>query len=262
MKKCDNNIFPFKKRSGVLVVTDADNTLWDTDSIYAEGQLELLKRIELETGLRANTRNRLGFVRALDQELARLNQYNLTYPPEFLAYAIAIYLEGVSLKKATMSAITNVELLKSNAGITKHGKWFKNHLINNIPKLRPGVKTGLWKLNEIGLPLLVLTEGSREKCQTLLHHYDLMNCIFEIIEGRKLVSLYKNIARNFVNVSKRKVMIGDQLDRDIIAAKRAGYTTVYFPSRFQPSWMPRDKERNISDYRISSLMKFHLYCFN
>jgi FMN phosphatase YigB (HAD superfamily) len=241
-----------KKRSGVLIVTDADTTRWDTDSIYAEGQLELLKRIEQETGLKAKTRNRLAFVRTVDQELARLNQYSLKYPPEFLVYAIAIYLGGVSLPKATLTAISNVETLKSNAGITKHVKWFKNHLMNKIPKLRPGVKTGLRKLSQMGVLLLVLTEGSREKCQTLLHHFDLMNCVFEIIEGRKLVSLYKNIARNFVNLSKKKVMIGDQLDRDINVAKQAGYITVYFPSRFQPSWVPRDEEKNISDYRISS----------
>ena len=241
-----------KSRPTVIIVTDADNTLWDTNAIYRKGQLELLKRIEQDTGLKAKTSHRLRFVRLVDQELARLNKYNLRYPPELLVHAIAKCLSGLSAREAALRAMTKRERVKGSLTIAENSKWFKDYLESKTPKLRPGVRFGLRKVKQIGLPLLVLTEGSREKCETLLKHYNLIKYVFKIIEGRKRVSMYHQIASDLRHISTRKVMIGDQVDRDILAAKRAGYITVYFPSEFQPSWLIREYEKNISDYRISS----------
>lgn len=46
-------------------------------------------------------------------------------------------------------------------------------------------------------------------------------------------------------------MIGDQLDRDIVPAKEAGLTTIYFPGGFQPKWQSTEYE-DFVDYWISA----------
>jgi putative hydrolase of the HAD superfamily len=251
MGEPNNLIFHSSKRCNILVVTDADNTLWDTNSVYAEGQLGLLKRIERDTGLRVGTQDRLAFIRTVDQELARLSSYDLKYPPELLVYAIETYLTGGSPQKAASNSINSHMRLAGDKKMGKHAKWFVDHLKSKIPKLRPGVKTGIRKLNQIGIPLIILTEGNQERCQALLDHYNLSNFIVKIIASRKHVSLYKGISNKFGSSLETKVMIGDQLDRDILAAKEAGYITIYFPSGFQPSWITAD-EGYAADYQISS----------
>ena len=251
MGEPNNLIFHSSKRCNILVVTDADNTLWDTNSVYAEGQLELLERIERDTGFKAETRNRLAFIRAIDQELARLSNYDLKYPPELLVHAVATHLTGVSPEKAAENSIDSRTRAGGDTKMRQHVKWFIGHLKRKIPRLRRGVKTGISKLNQIGIPLIILTEGNRERCQALLDHYNLSNLIVRIIAGRKQVSLYERISLEFGGSLDTKVMVGDQLDRDILTAKQAGYITIYFPSRFQPAWIAADKT-SVADYQISS----------
>jgi phosphoglycolate phosphatase-like HAD superfamily hydrolase len=46
------------------------------------------------------------------------------------------------------------------------------------------------------------------------------------------------------------IMVGDQLDRDIIMAQSAGFRGVYFPGSFEPEWVRTVQAT--PDYVISS----------
>ena len=48
------------------VFVDADNTLWDTDQVFADAQLGLLSAVETATGVACQVSDRLGYVRAID----------------------------------------------------------------------------------------------------------------------------------------------------------------------------------------------------
>src|SRR5262245_40548576 len=96
----------------LLWVSDADNTLWDTDSVYRLAHLALLSRVELELGLRADTKDRLHYLREVDQGLATLDHRGLRYPPAMLISATASRLTGVSLERALQDGVRR----KSNLG--------------------------------------------------------------------------------------------------------------------------------------------------
>jgi len=66
------------------VFIDADNTLWDTDGVFADAQLALLKELEDHLGVQFPEPDRLAFVRAIDQGLAERHHEGLRYPPRFL----------------------------------------------------------------------------------------------------------------------------------------------------------------------------------
>ena len=75
--------------SDLVLLADADNTLWDTDSVFAEAQLVLLDETERVTRTRCATDDRLAFVRAYDQALASRHHLHLKYPPQMLVAALA-----------------------------------------------------------------------------------------------------------------------------------------------------------------------------
>ena len=97
----------------VLLVTDADNTLWDTNAVYAEGQLILLERTEEALQQTTGIVDRLGFVRAIDQQLAVLHGHDLRYPSELLALGIANAIAGATPEEAARRAFEGSSSLVS-----------------------------------------------------------------------------------------------------------------------------------------------------
>lgn len=77
-----------------VVFIDADNTLWDTDGVYADAQLALLNELEDRLDVQLLEPDRLAFVRAIDQGLATRHHEGLRYPPRFLIKALALALTG------------------------------------------------------------------------------------------------------------------------------------------------------------------------
>ena len=74
------------------IFIDADNTLWDTDGVFADAQLALLNELEDRLGVQFPEPDRLAFVRAIDQGLAERHHEGLRYPPRFLIKALALAL--------------------------------------------------------------------------------------------------------------------------------------------------------------------------
>src|SRR5262245_46559998 len=67
--------------------TDADNTLWDTNAVYARAQLLLLHSLAGEHMFESDV-EALDFVRRIDQRIARLHPKGLRFPPMLLASAL------------------------------------------------------------------------------------------------------------------------------------------------------------------------------
>ncbi len=224
-------------RDDPTVFVDADNTLWDTDKVFAEAQLNLLGHVESATFQKATTNDRLTFVRELDQLIAEKHHSRLRYPPRLLVRAIALALAGIAPEAAAKAVWANVS---KNSTVPKviHAEEIERQFFSDLkklPELRNGVLKGLPTLAILGCRIVVFTEGDREKCDMILRHYDLRQYVDQIFEGPKHVDTFRRLARLRAS-GLPAIVVGDQLDRDIAPAEQAGFVTVYFPGGFRPKW--------------------------
>jgi len=220
----------------LTIFTDADNTLWDTDGVFAWAQLELLSGVESALGRSAGTLDRLDFVRRIDQALAERHHLGLRYPPRLLALAVARVLVGEEVESATRAVWKNSSACGqlSDDDATAIEMRFVTD-IQRQPALLPGAEVGLKRLRTSGALILVLTEGSRDRVTRTASEHGLEDYIDRIIEAPKTKRLYERVLR-LTGRAGRAFMIGDQLQRDIVPAQSAGLRTIYVPSRFRPRW--------------------------
>jgi putative hydrolase of the HAD superfamily len=233
------------------IFVDADNTLWDTDSVFACAQLKLLEEVEAIVGQQSNVRDKLGFVRELDQLIAARHHARLRYPPRFLANAVAFALRGEPADRASRlawSGARDQQPLTDSQAESVEASFVSG--IRAFPSLRPGVREGLSALHARGYKTRVVTEGDRARVDQTISVHQLEVYIDRTIEAPKHPRLYRRV-QQFAGSSTYGYMIGDQLERDIRPAKEAGLRTIYFPGGFKPKWevLPNDVH---PDYQISS----------
>ena len=239
-----------KSEVQILLLSDADNTLWDTDSVYAQAQECLLKSVESLVGITTPRLDRLAFVRDVDQDIAAIHHGRLRYPASLLARALSLRLRGVQASDATRIVCRSHdsrEIVQSEAAQLE--KEFYADL-KRTPPLRTGVLEGLVKIKAQGLRPLIVTEGHKKRCEELLSFHELEKFFAGLIEAPKRTSLFNRLFRLHGGYD-RGFMIGDQLDRDIAPAKEAGFATIYFPSGFVPKWSP-GRDAIQPAYEISS----------
>jgi putative hydrolase of the HAD superfamily len=235
----------------VVVFIDADNTLWDTDGVFAGAQLDLLAGIERALGVVGPIEDRLAFVRLVDQSIAERHHAGLRYPPKLLANAIALALKGVSPETAARQAWKTSEAaqLLPDDEVARLESAFVLSL-RTLPPLRPGVREGLTALRESGCTIFVITEGARDRILRIAQDHRLVGLIDRVIEAPKSAQVYTR-ALKLIKQPVNAFMVGDQLDRDIGPAKAAGLTTIYFPGGFRPRWEPAEAAVR-PEYRIES----------
>lgn len=238
-----------KRVPPATVFVDADNTLWDTDRVFADAQLGLLGEVEVATGTTCLASDRLGYIRALDQAIAARHHGGLRYPPRLLITATALALSGTGTFEAARASRlgTQPPLLSAaqESGIEQH--YFA--ALQVVPKLRPGVMSGMSLLQQAGSSTLIVSEAARAKVERTAAAVGLDGHFTRVIEGQKRSQLYTRILR-LVRLPERAFMIGDQLDRDIAPAKEAGLATIYFPGGFRPEWEP-DEAAVKPDFKVT-----------
>ena len=236
-------------RNSVLLVTDADNTLWDTNSVYAKAQLNLLSQIEAKSGYSCRAIERLSFVRDLDQRLALNHELRLRYPPLLLVAAIGSRLRGCSPERAAEEALR----LRDTSYIAERFRGnlaeFEDQISNDIPVLRPGVLDFFRQFDGRSMSLIVATETPALRCDLILRHYGLNPFVQETISGSKTPAFYRGIAARYI--PRMSFSVGDQLDRDIAPAKEAGFRTIHFPCEFVPFWT-LSQPAVAPDFRVTS----------
>jgi putative hydrolase of the HAD superfamily len=235
---------------GATVFVDADNTLWDTDRVFAEAQLDLLNVIEKAVDQTVNDDDRLAFVRAVDQAIAERHHDGLRYPPRLLAQALAEAVSGLTADRAARRALLDgsSSVLAVEDAIDAEQAFFAG--LGQSPSVRAGVIETLPVLKAAGHKLFVITEGARVKAEQSLDRLGLTAFFERLIEGKKRPELYRRILK-LVGSPELAFMVGDQLDRDIAPAKVAGLQTIYFPGGFVPKWVP-DENAVRPDFKITS----------
>ncbi|MET4066803.1 putative hydrolase of the HAD superfamily [Bradyrhizobium sp. S3.2.6] len=213
--------------------TDADNTLWDTDTVFAAAQLEMLREVEKLTGRTApeDEDQGLAFLRTIDQRIATEHPDHLRYPPALLAQGLALVLEGERVEGA-VARVTAPNLAPTNAFEPAQSRFLD--AIRRLPPLRKGVREGLLAVTRARIPVMIVTEERAERCRKFATEHQLDGLIDEIISVRKTHEAYANLKRKAG--PGRCFMVGDQMDRDIVVAVAAGFSTFYFPGGFAPYW--------------------------
>jgi putative hydrolase of the HAD superfamily len=217
--------------------TDADNTLWDTNQVFAEAQLQLLEAVEHGVGRSYIGADRLEFVRRHDQMIAAHDHRGLKYPPQFLIKKLWAELSLGSVPEGE-DAVDKI-LAQYFSSLSKRAE------------LRPGVKETMGSLYSAGVNISVVSEGKQERVLELLKAHGLDGYISRTVVAEKSIALYQRL-RNLAGDHVNAISVGDQLDRDIWFAKSAGLRTAYFPGGFTPGWTDQSHleyaDRTISDF--------------
>jgi putative hydrolase of the HAD superfamily len=220
------------------LVTDADNTLWDTNRVFADAQLEMLAATERAANSSVDQPDRLAFVRKLDQHLAQSDHRGLKYPPAFLVKAIwsALPSDKAAADDASLEDIVHRYL----------------EMLGAHPQLRPGVLETLTQLKTAGVTICVLSEGKRERVLKSIADHGLDAYVTQIVTGEKTADMFRRIKR-LGGPGASLVCVGDQLDRDVAFAKEAGLFAVFFPGGFTPGWIKESRlpqpDLTIDDFR-------------
>ncbi|POF32608.1 HAD family hydrolase [Roseibium marinum] len=233
------------------VFVDADNTLWDTDKIFANAQLQMLEQVESLLAMNAKTDDRLRFVRILDQKIAEHHHQGLKYPPQLLVGVLTLAISGIDPTRAsrlgrTLSGHHNAIGEEDTERLAR--KFYEE--ISRTPELRTGVLEGLRRLQSSGRIIIVVTEAARGRTRRTAGIHCVDQYFDKIIEAPKHARLYRRVQR-LVGQSSPGFMVGDQLERDIRPAKEAGLTTIFFPSGFKPLW-EQTNGPIIPDYTVNS----------
>jgi len=239
-------------RSGPsLVFVDADNTLWDTNALYATAQLRLLAGVERHVGTVAPAPDRLAFVRDVDQRLAEKHHRQLRYPVRLLIRGLEHVLSGLSAERAARLAWSRAsDPGRLSAADTAELESEFAYGLSAIPRLRRGVRRGLSALRQLNDSVVVLTEGSLARAQATAAALAIDSYLERIVEVKKerptLARMHKALGER-----THVFMVGDQLERDIRPAQQAGFTTVFFPGAFRPRW-ENENDDIVPDYVIHS----------
>jgi len=216
----------------ILWATDADNTLWDTNSAYANAQLNLLHAVEEALQIKKEYRDRLQYIRDLDQRISKLHHLGLRYPTEILVSALTKRLQGLSSESAVKQSLLEGINHSNNLAKALSDEFKKQSEIT--PPLREGVLEGLKELHQQGATIIVATEGSLNRVKRHLREHNIEHLISLCIESPKSRALYERIAK--LHQDKEAWSIGDQITRDIQPAVEAGFRSIYFPGGFNPFW--------------------------
>lgn len=214
------------------IYTDADNTLWDTDALFAEAQLSLLSAAEHMLGVQASTGDRLKFVREFDQAVAARHHLRLRYPPALLVRVLLEGLTGIAPSAAADRALADGA---QPTGTETEAIGVYSSIISGIPPILDGVLDGLQAAHRSGSPVYVISEGPLETVRQRLRALEIEALTAGVLSAVKTPELYARLKQRAA--PHRAYMIGDQLDRDIRFAREGGLLTILVAGRFKPAWI-------------------------
>jgi len=235
------------KLDGFVVLVDADNTLWDTNALFAAAQVTLLEFVERTTGRKCPVPDRLAFVRSYDQALASRHHLHLKYPVQMLVATLADALisqaSPVIAAESILQGRQSADHLSSKTRNDAISAYV--HGLSAATELLPRVRVGLQLAKDSGLPLFVITEGKLDLQRKALFAHHLEAYIENIWELTKTVAQFQRLVRRFQPA--KLIVIGDQPDRDVVPAHQAGCTTILVRGKFRPGWQS-ERDECAADY--------------
>lgn len=249
-----------------VIVFDADNTLWDTNAVFTQAQLELLRVFEQE-GLLRSPEQELRNLRQIDHHLISHSE-NFEYDFVTLARALAHYYgEIATTEQAVNRALRQDEDIPTgDEDLIERSREAFEKALKRAPPLDENVVELLNTLRdsssaESQIMLFMFSDGKPDRLKRILKAHQLDKGVFDdiVIDKKSVASfaaLKHSAQRRISTVAEQSpilfVMIGDSLQRDIAFANQAGFTTVYKPADFLGNETPSNHNEK-PDFRIDSL---------
>lgn len=247
----------------VVLLLDADNTIWDTDSLFAAAQVALLGKLRQQQ-FALNPEADLLTLRAIDRKLSErlcTSEYNF----ELLASALIAHSRGLALSQAVDSAIEGRAVaLEADREAVSIAVTAFHRVLSRPAKLLPGMPDVLAFLRQQTqrrtreLSAIIVSEGRPERVlKTIRYHRlnDDSQYFDSILLGQKGVRLFAKAQLEGAKVlqtrNPRMVVVGDSIQGDIKPGNMIGAITVYKPSGFLGEEVPSIPEERPS-YRIGN----------
>ncbi|KRA84090.1 HAD family hydrolase [Altererythrobacter sp. Root672] len=217
-----------------VILADADNTLWDTDAVFADAQLGMLAAIDESFADRPRD-DALAYVRRFDQALAQADHRHLRYPPSMLARSLALATKGFTPETAAAAIVEG--RVSGDLADDEVESLIEAYIaaLHAVPKLLPGVVEGLTSAADAGIAVWILTEGPAERQRNSARLLGIDALVQGVGEIQKNASQFARQRHRFL--PSDLYVIGDQPDRDIAPAQAAGCFGVLVPSQFRPNWV-------------------------
>jgi putative hydrolase of the HAD superfamily len=210
------------KNRDTHLVTDADNTLWNTNAIYAHAQLALLNEVEGLLGFPYRQLDRLSFIRQIDETVAMSNPLRWGYPPQLLVRGLATALSNSSAELVNYEREVRTAEIRPEQ-IDELAERFRSRIRSGRPELRDGVSEVIATLARKGTKIIVATEEERERSLSLLEYHGLLNYIDDVVSGRKGADFFRALSARIKGARDFCFMVVDQLERDIAPPKETGF---------------------------------------
>ena len=232
-----------------LVSIDGDNTLWDTNEVFANAQRRMLEGLRL-AGFETDPDRDFELLRELDDQLIAHHRTH-RYESKYLAYAL---IRWARAGEGPIDDLTLAELERESEEVKRVtaelGERLKDD-VQEIPLLFPGTMDALDAIRLKGRSVLVLySDASQGRLATICSHYN-MPAVFDLVEQgdksdddwmRVLEAGRSKIFERFSEVEYRTYVVGDLLKYDIRPAKRLGAITIYKPGGYRGREIPQDPE--------------------
>jgi putative hydrolase of the HAD superfamily len=252
-----------------VLIFDADNTLWDTNSVFHTAHVAMLEVFETAQ-LLSHARQQVEKVRAIDRALIQ-HFGRFEYGFKNLVTAIAHhYYYGVDPSVAAARALEGDDrALNATLRATIETAYqVHTDALAQIPPLLASVAETLVHLRAYRqayphVATLLFSEGHPERLEkTCTEHrirqHDYFNEIVIELKSPEAFQRVGTLGRQYLAVPDGQevttVVIGDSLQRDIRLANAAGFTTVYIPGGFEGRQHPQT-ELDQPDFQIESFVE-------
>lgn len=248
----------------VVLILDADNTIWDTDSLFDTAQVSMLRELKRHE-FALHSREDLTTLRAIDRKLSqRLGTPE--YDFDLLARALIAHSRGLASDEAVDAAIAGRALTsEADRQASRTAVKALHRVLSRPAKLLPGFRSVLHFLQHYKqerpreLAAILVSEGRRERVLKTIKYHRLNDDgtrFDRILLGQKGVELFARAkfegAKILETHDPRTVVVGDSMQADIKPGNLIGAITIYKPSGFLGEEVPSLPEER-PKYKISNL---------
>lgn len=235
-----------------IIIFDGDNTLWDSNKVFKNAQLNLLYSLK-KAGLRIRPNKELGGLREIDDLLVK---YIQEYEYDFRILAQSLFLIFSGIERDKENAIRTAISMVKNGSISKASLDAYKIFIKEkgeVPPLFNSVKSTLNKVKTTGNYILMLkSEGEQKRIAKILNSTSLRNLFDKVIIDKKNKKTYERAKSIGISIWKKKlgkmgitpliIVVGDILSRDIYFGNEVNAITIYKPGGYKGTETPKSKK--------------------
>lgn len=237
--------------TGLVLVIDGDNTLWDTNRVFEDAHHWLLESL-YEAEPSSSPRPSIEQLRKADDLLIR-EAGRQEYDFRLLVLALMLVQKGMATKDAVSSAVSELRERPSSvdARLATHITQEFRLRLQEIPSLLPSVSCSLKELLRLKsryegrLALILSSEGDEARIRPIFECHFGRRRVFDVLHivERKSEDTLRDALIQGCNVLKGAVgrsqiecqlaVVGDSIESDIAPGNLVGAITIYIPAGYK-----------------------------